>query len=39
LMHQLVENPGSLGIASLCVSGGQGIALLLRGLAAPAKSL
>ncbi|MGE0614616.1 MAG: acetyl-CoA C-acyltransferase [Bacteriovoracia bacterium] len=32
LIHQLAGNSGSLGIASLCVSGGQGIALLLRGL-------
>ena len=33
LAHQLHrKGPGSLGIACLCVSGGQGVAILLRGV-------
>jgi len=32
LIHQLKKQPGALGIASLCVSGGMGVALLVRSL-------
>lgn len=32
LLSQLKSKPGALGIASLCVSGGQGVALLIRSL-------
>lgn len=32
LAHQLKTQKGALGIASLCVSGGQGFSMLLRGL-------
>ncbi len=30
LLHQLKQKPRSLGMATLCVSGGQGVALLVR---------
>jgi acetyl-CoA acetyltransferase family protein len=32
LLHQLKEKPGALGIATLCVSGGQGVAVLVKSL-------
>ncbi len=32
LAHQLKGKSGALGVATLCVSGGQGVAVLLRGL-------
>ena len=32
LIHTLKSKPGALGIATLCVSGGQGVAVLLRAL-------
>jgi acetyl-CoA C-acetyltransferase len=32
LMHRLKGSPGALGVASLCVSGGQGVAILIRRL-------
>jgi acetyl-CoA C-acetyltransferase len=32
LMNQLAGKPGALGLASLCVSGGQGVALLVRAI-------
>lgn len=32
LIHQLVDKPGALGVATLCVSGGMGVALLIRSL-------
>jgi acetyl-CoA acetyltransferase family protein len=32
LTHLLKGKPGSLGLATLCVSGGQGFAVLVRGL-------
>lgn len=32
LVHQLKGKQGALGVATLCVSGGQGVALLLRAL-------
>jgi acetyl-CoA C-acetyltransferase len=30
LLHQLKGKPGALGVATLCVSGGQGVAVLVR---------
>ena len=30
LIHQLKAKPGALGVATLCVSGGMGVALLIR---------
>jgi acetyl-CoA C-acetyltransferase len=30
LLHQLKDKPGALGVATLCVSGGQGVAVLVR---------
>jgi acetyl-CoA C-acetyltransferase len=30
LAHQLKNKPGALGLATLCVSGGQGVAILVR---------
>lgn len=30
LIHQLLDCPGALGLAALCVSGGQGVAMLVR---------
>jgi acetyl-CoA C-acetyltransferase len=32
LLHTLKEVPGALGIASLCVSGGHGVAILVRSI-------
>lgn len=32
LTHQLKNKPGALGVATLCVSGGQGVAILIRSL-------
>ena len=32
LSHVLKGKPGALGVASLCVSGGQGVAILVRSL-------
>lgn len=32
LLHRLKGKPGALGLATLCVSGGQGVALLVRSL-------
>ena len=32
LIHQLKNQPSKLGIASLCVSGGMGVTLLVRGI-------
>ncbi len=32
LIHQMLGKPGSLGLATLCVSGGQGVSVLLRSL-------
>ena len=32
LIHQILGKTGALGIASLCVSGGQGVAVLVRAL-------
>jgi len=32
LCHQIAGKSGALGIASLCVSGGMGVAILLRGI-------
>jgi acetyl-CoA C-acetyltransferase len=32
LAHQLKGKSGALGIATLCVSGGQGVAILIRGV-------
>ncbi len=32
LLHCLKNKPGSLGIATLCVSGGQGVAILVKSL-------
>jgi acetyl-CoA C-acetyltransferase len=32
LLHQLKGKPGALGAATLCVSGGQGVAVLVRSL-------
>ena len=32
LIHLIKNKPGQLGIASLCVSGGQGVAVLIRSL-------
>ncbi len=32
LTHQLKGQPGKLGVASLCVSGGMGVSLLLQGI-------
>lgn len=32
LVHQLAGKPGALGLATLCVSGGQGVSLLVRAL-------
>lgn len=32
LVHRLKGRPGALGLATLCVSGGQGVALLVRAL-------
>lgn len=33
LLHQLKGKPGALGLAALCVSGGQGVAMLVKSLA------
>lgn len=33
LIHTLRGKPGALGVATLCVSGGQGVAVLIRSLA------
>lgn len=32
LIHQMRSKPGALGLATLCVSGGQGVSVLLRSL-------
>lgn len=32
LLHQLKKKPGSLGLLTLCVSGGQGVSVLFRGI-------
>ena len=32
LAHQLKNNEGALGVASLCVSGGQGVSILVKGV-------
>lgn len=32
LLHQLKTKPGALGLATLCVSGGQGVSILLKSL-------
>ena len=32
LLHLLKGKPGALGVATLCVSGGQGVALLVRSI-------
>jgi len=32
LIHQIKGKPGALGLATLCVSGGQGVSLLVRAL-------
>lgn len=32
LLNRLSEKPGTLGVASLCVSGGQGVAILVRSI-------
>jgi acetyl-CoA C-acetyltransferase len=32
LLHLLAGKPGALGVATLCVSGGQGVAVLVKGL-------
>jgi acetyl-CoA C-acetyltransferase len=32
LLHRLKKSPGALGLASLCVSGGQGVSILIKSL-------